>query len=77
MGTIIGVVVGYALGTRAGDEGWEEFKDAWKVISTSEEVRDLLAAGFSIGREFLSRGTEVFIEVLGQNGHDTRLRPVA
>ena len=35
------------VGTRAGEQGWDEFKDAWKVISTSDEVRDLVAAGFS------------------------------
>jgi hypothetical protein len=59
MGTIIGVVIGYALGTRAGEQGWEEFKEAWKVISTSDEVKDLLAGGFSLGRDLLRRGTDI------------------
>jgi hypothetical protein len=59
MGTIIGVVIGYALGTRAGPEGWDEFKEAWKVISTSDEVKDLVAGGFSLGRDLMRRGTEV------------------
>ena len=48
MGTVIGVVVGYALGTRAGEQGWEEFRESWKVISSSEEVRDLVSAGLSM-----------------------------
>jgi hypothetical protein len=59
MGTIIGVVIGYALGTRAGPEGWDEFKQAWKVISTSDEVRDLLSGSLSLGRDLARRGTEV------------------
>jgi hypothetical protein len=59
MGTVIGVVIGYALGTRAGPEGWDEFKEAWKVISTSDEVKDLLSGGFSLGRDLVRRGTEV------------------
>jgi hypothetical protein len=53
------VVIGYALGTRAGPEGWVEFKEAWKVISTSDEVRDFLSGGFSLGRDLVRRGTDV------------------
>jgi hypothetical protein len=58
MGVIIGVVVGYAFGTRAGEEGWEEFKEAWKVISSSEEVRDMVMGGLSIARDLLMRGSK-------------------
>jgi hypothetical protein len=74
MGTIIGVVVGYALGTHAGEEGWVDFKEAWKVISTSDEVRDLLAGGFSLGRDLLRRGTDVFS---GATESGSRLRSAA
>jgi hypothetical protein len=77
MGTIIGVVIGYALGTRAGEQGWQEFRDAWKVISTSEEVRDMVASGLSISRELLGRGSEIFVEVLGNSGNGANLRPAA
>jgi len=59
MGAIIGVVIGYALGTHAGEQGWEEFKEAWKVISTSDEVKDLLAGGLSLGRDIVRRGSDV------------------
>ncbi len=41
MGTIVGLVIGYALGTRAGENGWVEFRDSLKTITTSEEVRDV------------------------------------
>ena len=43
MGVIIGVIVGYALGSRAGPEGWSEIEEAWHTICTSEEVRDFVA----------------------------------
>jgi hypothetical protein len=69
MGVIIGVVVGYALGTRAGEEGWQEFKEAWKVISTSQEVRDLLG----LARDLVMRGNNV----LAPRDERTDLRPVA
>jgi hypothetical protein len=55
VGTILGVVIGYVLGTRAGDQGWEELVQAWKVISTSEEVRDLLMGSLSVGRDLVGR----------------------
>ncbi len=77
MGVIVGVVVGYALGTRAGDEGWAEFRDAWKVISTSEEVRDLVSGGFSIARDVMARGTGVLGEILSGSGPAKSLRSAA
>jgi hypothetical protein len=77
MGVIIGVVVGYALGTRAGEQGWVEFKDAWKVISTSDEVRDLVSAGFSVSRDLLGRGSELLAGALGTSDAGAKLRPVA
>jgi hypothetical protein len=58
VGTIIGVVVGYAFGTRAGDEGWTEIREAWKVIASSEEVRDLLGTGVSMARDVLGKGSK-------------------
>jgi hypothetical protein len=76
MGTIIGVLFGYALGTRAGPDGWKELEDAWKVIRSSEEVRDLVVGGFSLAREFLGRGSGVLHEVLSE-GKGRELRPVA
>ena len=77
MGVIIGFVVGYAFGTRAGEQGWVEFKEAWTVIASSEEVRDLVSAGFSISRDLLGRGSELLAGVLGGSGSDAKLRPVA
>jgi hypothetical protein len=75
MGVLIGVVVGYALGTRAGEEGWTEFYEAWKVISTSEEVRDLVVGGFSVAKSLLGRGSDMLAGAIGTD--DARLRPAA
>jgi hypothetical protein len=77
MGVIIGVVVGYALGTHAGEEGWTDFKDAWKVISASDEVRDLLAAGFSVSRDLIGRGSELLAGALGTSDSGSTLHRVA
>jgi hypothetical protein len=77
MGTIVGVIVGYALGTRAGEQGWEEFRDSWKVISSSEEVRDMMGAGLSMARQLLGRGGELLAGTAGTTGAGSSLRPVA
>jgi len=76
MGTILGVIIGYVMGTRAGEQGWSEFYDSWKVISSSEEVRDLVAGGFSVARDLLGRGSEMLAGALATHD-DARLRPVA
>jgi hypothetical protein len=73
MGIVIGVVVGYAFGTRAGDQGWAEISEAWKVIRNSEEVRDLVMGGLSFARELI-KGSSKFITVPNT---PTSLRPVA
>jgi hypothetical protein len=76
MGTIVGLVVGYAFGTRAGKEGWTEIKEAWKVIVTSQEVRDLVGGGFALlVRVAKSRG-ESLSKLLGSED-SAKLRTVA
>ncbi len=77
MGVIIGVVVGYAFGTRAGEQGWVEFKEAAKVISTSEEFRDLVTMGLSVGRDLVGRGSQMLAGALGASDTGSQLRPVA
>ena len=65
MGVVIGVIVGFALGSRAGSDGWSELEDAWHTITTSEEVRDLVSGGLSIARDVIERRAEVIAGVLG------------
>jgi hypothetical protein len=67
MGVVIGVMIGYALGCRAGPEGWTEVEEAWHTISTSKEVRDFAEGALAIGRDLL----------LGAPDEASRLRPVA
>jgi hypothetical protein len=76
MSTIIGFLIGYAFGTRAGQEGWAETKAAWKVISTSEEVRDLAAGGLQTARQRLGQRGGALAAMLA-GGEGTGLRPVA
>jgi hypothetical protein len=72
MGAIVGVVIGYALGTRAGEEGWEELRDAWKTITSSEEVRDIVSGGFLMARQLLQRGGAILAERLEGSGGGLR-----
>jgi hypothetical protein len=77
MAAIVGAVVGYIFGTRDGKEGWEEIREAWEVISTSEEVRDLISGGVSMARDILGRGGEGFAERMIGSKSDSSLRRVA
>ena len=77
MGVIIGVVVGYVMGSRAGPDAWSELEEAWQTIISSEEVQDLVAGGISMARDLLSRRTEILASVLGGANSDSILRPVA
>jgi hypothetical protein len=76
MGTVVGVIVGYVLGTRAGEQGWEDFQESWKVISSSEEVRDMVRAGFSLARQLAGRGGEYLASAANRDSGSS-LRPVA
>jgi hypothetical protein len=77
MGVVIGVMVGYALGSRAGADAWPELEEAWKTIVSSEEVRDLVSGGVAIARDLLERRGEFIAGVLGVADTDAKLRPAA
>jgi hypothetical protein len=74
MGVVIGVIVGYALGSRAGQEAWPELEEAWKTIMASEEVRDLVSGGVSMARDLLGRRGELLAGVLGVSDDTAKLR---
>ncbi len=65
MGVMIGFMVGYVLGTRAGDDGYEELKATLRSITSSEEVKDLLSGGFSLLSDVVRSGREVLAERTG------------
>ncbi len=77
MGVVIGVVVGYAFGTRAGEQGWAELEEAWKVIIASEEVRDLVGTGFAMARDLIGRGSRILTASIGLSEARATLRQVA
>jgi len=68
MGAMIGFALGYVLGTRAGDKGWEELQASWKTISSSAEVRDLIAGGLVTARELVRQGATVMAVRLSGGG---------
>ena len=77
MGAIIGVLIGYALRHAGREEGWDGAqRDAWKVISTSEEVRDLLRLRLRHGPPARS-GEGASCSPARRGGRRPRLRPVA
>jgi hypothetical protein len=41
MEAMTGLVIGYLLGTRAGEDGYAELRDALATITSSEEVRGI------------------------------------
>jgi hypothetical protein len=63
---MIGFFLGYVIGTRSGEKGWEELQDAWTTISSSDEVRDLLAGGFAMAKEAVRHGAGLMAERLNQ-----------
>jgi hypothetical protein len=77
MGVVIGVMIGYALGCRAGPEGWSETLEAWHTISTSSEVRDFADGALAIARDLLEKRIEVIAGILGAPDDSSRLRPAA
>ncbi len=74
MGTMIGFVLGYVIGTRAGEQGWNDLRESWRTISSSEEVRDLLVGSMSIARDFIRQGAGIMADRLDQGEDRSGLR---
>ena len=64
MGVMIGFVVGYVLGTRAGDKGAAELKEAWRAIRTSDEARSLLAQGVEMTKGMVQQAPSMLMDRL-------------
>ena len=77
MGAMVGLVIGYVIGTRAGEQGWSELRSAWTTIKTSEEVRDMISGGVSMAGDLVQRGTTMLAERLQQPAPKAKLRRVA
>jgi len=76
MGAMIGFLLGYVLGTRAGDKGWRELQSSWHTIRSSDEVRDIVAGGLATARDLMRQGAGVAASRLSQPA-GPGLRPVA
>lgn len=72
MGVMIGVAVGYILGTRAGAEGYEELVKAVRTITSSGELKELAVGAAGLLGDVLKGGTSA----LGQ-GTEPALRRIA
>lgn len=44
MGPVIGLAVGYVLGARTGDKGFDEVRRSFSALCDTDEYADLLAA---------------------------------
>jgi hypothetical protein len=77
MGVVVGFIVGYALGSRAGADEWPEIVEAWETIVNSEEVRDLVSGGLSMAKDLLGRRADLLAGVLGGPDDGAKLRSVA
>ena len=62
MGTLFGFVVGYVLGARAGNPGYERLHEAWTELRQSEEMR----AFFDAARSHLQGTLRIASERLGE-----------
>jgi hypothetical protein len=71
MSTIIGFVIGYVLGMRAGDKGWAELEDSLRTIQSSPDVRDMVAGMLSTARDMLGQGQRM---MSSRPGERPRLR---
>ena len=64
MGVMIGFAVGYVLGTRAGDKGAAELKEAWHAIRTSDEARSLVSQGVEMTKGMVQQAPTMLFERL-------------
>ena len=76
MGAIIGFAIGYMLGIKDGKRGYDELREAWATIRTSEELRDLVVGGLAAARDMTRHGRSILAERLAVDDPAT-LRPVA
>jgi len=58
MEALIGFAIGYYVGTREGREGLQKAIDAFDAIAKSNEFKNLLGQGLSMGGALLSKGLE-------------------
>ena len=74
MGVIIGFVVGYLFGARSGPDGLAEIQHAWREISSSEEMKDIVEGLLSVGRDLARQGAGSLAQRLATADGPTELK---
>lgn len=69
-GLLIGLGVGYVLGTKAGRERYEELKASWDQFTGNPSVQRLV----SKGRDIVETGTEQGIRAVETAGEEVKDR---
>lgn len=63
MEAMIGFVIGYIAGSKAGEKGYRELKEAWEAILASPEFQGLVSTGVQTARSLIGargrRGTDL------------------
>jgi hypothetical protein len=72
MGVMVGFALGYVLGTRAGEDGYQEMMTALKTITSSGELKELAGAAVGMLADLLKQGTGA----LG-DANESKLRRIA
>jgi len=74
MGTLLGFVVGYVMGARAGPEGLAALKESARGLAATPEVKGIISGGLSmLGNALRAQGKELTVG----SGTAGALRPVA
>jgi|SRR5271156_140256 len=58
MGALLGFMLGYVLGAKAGPESYDELRKAWETIVNSEEFKSLLGVGTTFVQGMLQQGQQ-------------------
>lgn len=77
MTTLIAFLVGYLLGTKAGEEGLIELREAVETLRNSEEVKDLVEGGLSVAKDLLRQGVDMFAQQISSHDSAGTMRRVA
>lgn len=72
MGVMLGFFVGYVMGTRAGQEGFDELVATVRQIAGSAELREMLSGGVSLLGDALRAGSKAM-----SNGSLAPVRQIA
>lgn len=58
MGTLLGFVVGYVMGARAGPEGLDQLATSVRGLAATPEVRGLISGGYNLVSGILRSGAK-------------------